>query len=102
VQTSIRDVVEIARRVLQIRQEPEWASMAPRVWDTDTWVADNTRIRSELGWSPATSLEAGFNHMVEWLRSSPALWDVYQVHDVPVEPAVIARVAVDPARPSDR
>lgn len=80
VQTSLSEVVDVARRVLDVKQEPDWGSMAPRTWDTDTWVADSARIRSELGWSPGVGLEEGFTRTVEWLRDHPVLWDIYQVN----------------------
>jgi dolichol-phosphate mannosyltransferase len=79
VQTTIAQLVALARRVLDIDAEPEWASMAPRIWDTDTWVADGRRIRSELGWVPRVGLEEGFTRHVEWLLENRQLWDVYGV-----------------------
>ena len=79
VQTSIAQLVALARRVLDIEAEPDWASMPPRSWDTDTWVADSRKIREELGWAPRIGLEEGFTRTVEWLLENPALWDVYDV-----------------------
>lgn len=89
VQTSIRDVVDVARRTLGVAQEPDWASMAPRIWDTDTWVGDSSKIRSELGWSPVVDIEEGFARTVKWLRDNPALWDIYKVHTAPVAPRAL-------------
>lgn len=79
VQTSISQLVALARRVLDVTVEPEWASMPPRVWDTDTWVADSRRIRDELGWVPRVGLEEGFTRTVEWLLENPHVWNVYDV-----------------------
>ncbi|HEX4777245.1 MAG TPA: NAD-dependent epimerase/dehydratase family protein, partial [Acidimicrobiia bacterium] len=39
VQTTIRDVVRIARRVLDVAERPRWGSMPNRGWDTSVWVA---------------------------------------------------------------
>lgn len=79
VQTSIAQLVALARRVLDIEVEPDWASMPPRNWDTDTWVADSRKIREELGWAPRIGLEEGFTRTVEWLLEHRGLWDVYDV-----------------------
>ena len=69
-QTSIREVVEIARRALGLTCEPEWGSMPDRRWDTSTWVADARKIQRDLGWRPTHTFEQGFRRMVEWCRAN--------------------------------
>ena len=81
VQTSVRDAVEAARRVFDIESEPRWGSMPSRTWDTTCWVADNRRIRSELGWQPRADLAEGLRRMAAWLQRSRSLWEIYDVHD---------------------
>ena len=73
VQTSLRQVVDVARKVLAIRAEPQWGEMTARPWDTNCWVADNRLIRQELGWAPQYSFEDGFRNMVEWANEHVAL-----------------------------
>lgn len=68
IQTTLRDVVEIARRVLKIKAKPQWGSMPDRHWDTNAWVADNRKIQDELGWTPYYSFEQGFKEMVTWYK----------------------------------
>lgn len=77
VQTTIRQVVVVARRLLHIAEEPQWDSMQDRAWDTDTWVADTSRIRKELGWQPKCSFEDGFARMMKWFRSNPQMVEAY-------------------------
>lgn len=77
-QTSLRQVVDVARRVLDIPVEPKWGSMPARVWDTTVWVSDNRKIRRELGWQPAFTFEQGFLKTVEWFREHPQLWPLYR------------------------
>lgn len=67
-QTTLREVVDVARRVLNISVEPEWGTMDGRSWDTDVWVADPALIRRQLGWKAAHSLEEGFRATVAWNR----------------------------------
>jgi nucleoside-diphosphate-sugar epimerase len=69
-QTSLRDVVEIARRVLNIKAKPQWGSMPDRHWDTTVWVADNRKIQAELGWTPDYTFEEGFKKMVNWYKQN--------------------------------
>jgi UDP-glucose 4-epimerase len=70
-QTSLREVIEIARRVLGVRREPEWSSMPNRRWDTQTWVSDSRKIERDLGWRPRYTFEEGFRRMVQWCRDHP-------------------------------
>lgn len=78
VQTSLREVVETARRALAIPVEPSWGSMASRQWDTSTWVADNRAIRRALDWRPRHDFEQGLRLTTGWLREQPARLDFYR------------------------
>jgi nucleoside-diphosphate-sugar epimerase len=77
-QTSIAEVVELARRALGIAVQPEWGSMDDRIWDTDTWVCDNRRAIEKLGWRPNHSFEQGFQKTVEWFRNNPEITTHYR------------------------
>jgi dolichol-phosphate mannosyltransferase len=70
-QTSIREAVEIARRVLSIASPPEWRTMPNRPWDTSVWVASPARIEKDHGWKPRTRFEEGFARFVRWLSEDP-------------------------------
>jgi UDP-glucose 4-epimerase len=78
VQTPLREVVEVARRVLAIEAEPEWGGYPSRSWDTDVWVADSSKIQRELGWRPRHALEDGFRAMAAWLREHPEILSTYR------------------------
>jgi dolichol-phosphate mannosyltransferase len=78
VQTTVGEAVEVARRELDIRGEPQWGSMPPRVWDTDTWVADSRKIRRVLGWTPCHTFEEGFSKMTSWLDEQTDLRKRYE------------------------
>lgn len=71
-QTTLRDIVEAARRLFGVDEEPVWNTMPQRTWDTKVWVADSTRIRTELGWEPRTSLEQGLEATAKWLTKADA------------------------------
>ena len=78
-QTSIADIVAVARRVLRLEAKPDWGAAQRRRWDTTTWVARTDRVRRELGWRARTPLDEGFTRMVHWLRSTSEVWPVYGV-----------------------
>ncbi len=67
-QTALRDVVEVARRLMDVREAPRWDSMAPRSWDTDKWWSDPASIKSELGWSARLDLEEGLRQTIQWSK----------------------------------
>lgn len=82
VQTTIRDAVDVARRVLKVDAEPVWSSAKRRDWDATTWVADNTKIAAELGWKPRFAFQEGFERTADWLRATPAVWSRYDLAEV--------------------
>lgn len=78
IQTSLLQVVQVARKTLEITAEPQWGSMPGRLWDTNVWVADNTKIRDRLGWEPAHSFAQGFCKMAGWFKNKTDMLDFYQ------------------------
>jgi len=77
-QTTIRQVVDVARRVLGIAEKPRWGTMPNRKWDTSSWVSDNRAIRKALGWAPRYTFERGFRQMVAWMRAERARTGWYE------------------------
>ncbi len=71
VTTTLREVVNVARRVMNIGAEPVWNAMPNRSWDTNVWVSDNRKICSELRWQYRNDFEAGFRLMLDWFRQRP-------------------------------
>jgi nucleoside-diphosphate-sugar epimerase len=71
-QTSIKNVIESAREILNIKTEPVWGSMSNRSWDSTVWVAENHKLCS-IGWKPQHDFQAGFQKTITWFRQNPAL-----------------------------
>jgi UDP-glucose 4-epimerase len=78
VQTTLAEIVEVTRRLLNIVEEPSWGSMAKRGWDTNVWVSDPALIDRRLRWKAMQSLEAGLAQTLEWFRSHPDLTAHYR------------------------
>jgi nucleoside-diphosphate-sugar epimerase len=77
VQTSLREIVDVARTCLPIKEEPSWGTMPNRAWDSSSWVSNNSKLKS-LGWKPRHSLSEGFAKTVNWLKSAPNLRRFYE------------------------
>ncbi len=78
VQTTLRQVVNVARQVLGIEAEPPWGALPNRHWDTTTWVANPDKIQRELGWRPQYTFEQGLRATVDWFCHDAALRYFYQ------------------------
>jgi nucleoside-diphosphate-sugar epimerase len=77
-QTAMREVVEVVRRLMSIKAEPQWNTMPNREWDTNSWAANNETIQKELGWHPRYTFEQGFMSMLDWFRENPELQELYK------------------------
>jgi nucleoside-diphosphate-sugar epimerase len=76
IQTSLREVVALAKQVLNLSIEPQWGTMRNRAWDTSIWKANNASILG-LGWRPEYTFEQGFRQTVEWFQNRPELLSYY-------------------------
>lgn len=83
VQTSLQQVIDVARTALAIPAAPQWSSMPDRGWDTSVWVANNQAIRQALDWQPRSSFEAGFRSTVDWLKNDVARLNFYRLKQQP-------------------
>ncbi len=71
VQTTLREIVAAARRILGINAEPVWGSMPERSWDANVWISDPSKIKARLGWSARHDLESGLRQTIAWLEGNP-------------------------------
>ncbi len=78
-QTSLRELVELARRALGVTALPEWSTMERRSWDTNVWVSDPHAAFEHLGWKASTGPGDGLTRMAAWLRTRQHLWERYGV-----------------------
>jgi dolichol-phosphate mannosyltransferase len=72
-QTTLHEVVEVARALFGIEAAPQWGTLECRQWDTATWVADSRKLRETLGWQPRTPFAEGFRQAAAWFREHRAL-----------------------------
>lgn len=68
VQTSLSRIVETCEKVGGKPLDVHWDSMEARVWDSDSWVADLSKLRRMTGFTPGTTLEEGLAKCLPWFR----------------------------------
>ena len=78
VQTTLRQIVDTARRLLGVQAAPRWGSMPGRSWDTNVWISDPSRIGTKLGWSAKHDLESGLHKTIDWFKLHPEQLDRYR------------------------
>jgi dolichol-phosphate mannosyltransferase len=77
-QTTLAELVAVAKRIFNIEGEPAWASTPSRSWDTNVWVADAGLAEQTLGWRAHTTLESGLMQTADWLRADLDVSDRYR------------------------
>jgi nucleoside-diphosphate-sugar epimerase len=70
-QTSMADLVELARSIMGIAEQPKWGSMPDRAWDSNVWMGDVRKLEAALGWRPALALRDGRAKTIDWFRTTP-------------------------------
>ncbi len=77
IETKLKDIVDITRKLLSIGQEPEWGSMEKRKWDTNKWVGQPNQLINATNWRPKMTLADGLKQTVKWL-STPSNLQYYE------------------------
>lgn len=74
-QTTLEELVRIAS---DLRGRPimaRWGAMEPRIWDTDTWVADISKLRRTVEWAPKVGVREGLSRCLNWFSAHRNLYD---------------------------
>jgi dolichol-phosphate mannosyltransferase len=74
-QTTLRELVQCVRVLLEIPEEPRWGTHAQRKWDSDLWCASTTRIARDLGWSAMTDIDDGLRRTLGLMAENPGAYN---------------------------
>jgi len=69
VQSTVRDVVRAVLKATGSNVKVQWGSMPARSWDSETWLADPSKVRNRLKWIAKTGLAEGIQKTADWYRS---------------------------------
>lgn len=70
IQSTIEDAVKTAKRVSQKTAKFQWGKMKNRNWDTNNWVADISKARQLLNWTPKITFEKGLMLTWKWFKKN--------------------------------
>ena len=70
VQSTTREVVDTTVHVTGKTTTFQWGHMKNRAWDTKTWVADRTKAKKLLRWTPKTPLREGLKKTWAWFQKN--------------------------------
>jgi len=70
-QTTLGEIVQQARAILDIAAEPKWGAMQQRSWDTDVWVGNPSAIGRDIGWVREITVREGLLRTIDWFRNHP-------------------------------
>lgn len=68
-ETTIRSLALLAKDIYNISEEPKFATMEQRAWDTQSWFANSLKAEQLLGWRAQTLLHDGLIKTTEWYQS---------------------------------
>jgi nucleoside-diphosphate-sugar epimerase len=68
VQSTIKDIVDMTVNITGKTTTFYWGRMKNRQLDTTSWVADISKAKSLLKWTPKTSLEEGLKKTWKWFQ----------------------------------
>ena len=75
VQSSLAQVVALVEELCGRELSVNWGAMEQRVWDSDVWVADISKLRRLTGFAPQTTLRDGLAECLSWFRNHVRLYD---------------------------
>jgi nucleoside-diphosphate-sugar epimerase len=74
IQSSIQEVVETIKNILQKSLNVSWGKTLSRPWEPQNWVADITQTKKMLKWTPKYSLTHGLQKTYYWFKKNKQLY----------------------------
>ena len=70
IQSTIKEAVEISKLITKKTAKFKWGTMENRNWDTNNWVADISKARQLLSWTPKITFEKGLMLTWNWFKNN--------------------------------
>jgi nucleoside-diphosphate-sugar epimerase len=69
IQQTLSEVTQALASVCGRDLDIQWEAMEPRIWDSDTWVADCSKLHRKTGFVPRTTIREGLLKCVPWFEA---------------------------------
>lgn len=73
-QHTIKDVVDLAKSLIDSSIQPQWGSLEKKQIEPKSWVADMNKTEKTLNWKPSFDLKKGLKKDIEWFSSNLDLY----------------------------
>ena len=73
-QTTLKEIVNITKKMLKAKIKLKWNTMEKRSWDQNIWQADMSKTKKMLNWKPKYGLETGLEKTVAWFKNNLSLY----------------------------
>jgi nucleoside-diphosphate-sugar epimerase len=73
-QTTLREIVDITKKMLKAKIKPKWNTMEKRSWDQSIWQANMSKTKKTFNWKPKYNLATGLEKTVEWFKNNLSLY----------------------------
>jgi nucleoside-diphosphate-sugar epimerase len=74
-QSTIKDFVETAINITGKKIKLKWKGIKNRKWDTSNWVADISKARQLLKWTPKINLDHGIKLTWDWFQKNQRFYE---------------------------
>lgn len=74
-QSTIKQIVQESQKASKKKTEFRWGTMDQRIWDTNIWVADSTKLQKVLHWKPQTTLLKGLTLTWKWFETHAQFYE---------------------------
>lgn len=69
-QYSNEEVIHKISKLCQKKLKIKKGAYPPRYWDTNYWVADNSKAKKLLGWKPKHTFDQGLQKTIDWFQKN--------------------------------
>ncbi len=70
IQSSIKEIVDITRKLMNSNVSIQWNTMDNRQWDSENWCADMSLVQKIYNWKPKNNLYQGLLKTILWYQKN--------------------------------
>ena len=68
-QTTIKDIVNTAKFLINSQSQLNWNKMQNRIWDQEIWLSDMNLVKKEIHWKHKYDIRQGLTKTIKWHKN---------------------------------